>query len=111
MTETTLVKVTDEQLRVLIEIRNNMAASKFPHENDYLYNILSGLIKDLTIHSLLSIGKGDIPCWRHAKAGKNFGKDTVIIPDHEDEARLVRCAVYDCRYIHVEDLLKLPNAK
>ena len=46
--------------------------------------------------------------WRKAKAGKNFGKDTVVIYDGDPDARLVRCAVYDCKYIHVEDLLNLP---
>ena len=46
--------------------------------------------------------------WRKAKAGKNFGKDTIVIYDGDPDARLVRCAVYDCKYIHVEDLLNLP---
>lgn len=46
--------------------------------------------------------------WRKAKAGKNFGKDTVVINDGDPDARLVRCAVYDCKYIYVEDLLNLP---
>ena len=46
--------------------------------------------------------------WRRAKAGRNFGKDTIVIPDNDPDPRLVRCAVYDCKYIHVEDLLKLP---
>lgn len=46
--------------------------------------------------------------WRRAKAGKNFGKDTVVIYDGDPDTRLVRCAVYDCFYIHVDDLLQLP---
>lgn len=47
-------------------------------------------------------------CWKRAKAGRNFGKDTIIIPDGDKDARLVRCAVYDCIYILVEDLLQFP---
>ena len=46
--------------------------------------------------------------WRRAKAGRNFGKDTVVLNDGDPDARLVKCAVYDCLYIHVEDLKKLP---
>lgn len=46
--------------------------------------------------------------WRRAKAGHNFGKDTVVIPDGDPDARLVRCAVHDCIYISIEDLKKLP---
>lgn len=49
--------------------------------------------------------------WRRAKAGHNFGKDTVVIPDGDPDARLVRCAVHDCIYISVEDLKKLPIEK
>lgn len=47
--------------------------------------------------------------WRKAKAGHNFGKDTVVLYNGDPDARLVRCAVNDCIYIHVEDLLKLPK--
>ena len=46
--------------------------------------------------------------WRKAKAGHNFGKDTIVLYDGDPDARMVRCAVYDCKYIHVEDLLRLP---
>ena len=108
MSKPTLINVSDEQWRVLYEIRNKLAKSEFPHENDYMYNVLNGLIKDLKIHSILTIKKDSVLRWRRAKAGRNFGKDTVIIPDGENDARLVRCAVYDCKYIYVEDLLKLP---
>lgn len=47
--------------------------------------------------------------WRKAKAGHNFGKDTVVLYNGDPDVRLVRCAVYDCIYIHIEDLLKLPK--
>lgn len=46
--------------------------------------------------------------WKRAKAGRNFGKDTIVIPDGDTDARLVRCAVYDCIYIPVEDLMQFP---
>ena len=46
--------------------------------------------------------------WRHAKAGRSFGKDTIVIYDGDPDPRLVRCAVNDCVYIHVDDLKKLP---
>lgn len=46
--------------------------------------------------------------WRRAKAGRAFGQDTLVIPDGDPDPRLVKCAVYDCKYIHVADLLKLP---
>lgn len=55
-----------------------------------------------------NIKKGNI-VWRKAKAGHNFGKDTVVLYNGDPDARLVRCAIYDCIYIHVEDLLKLPK--
>lgn len=60
------------------------------------------------------MGERSIRCsfelrWRKAKAGKNFGKDTIVLYNGDPDARLVRCAVYDCIYIHVEDLLKLPK--
>lgn len=49
-----------------------------------------------------------IPMWRHAEAGRSFGKDTIVLYDGDPDPRLVRCAVNDCIYIHVDDLKKLP---
>lgn len=46
--------------------------------------------------------------WRRAKAGRNFGEDTLVISDGDPDARLVRCAVYDCIYISVNELKRLP---
>ena len=49
--------------------------------------------------------------WRTAKAGRNFGKDTLVIPidTQNSDARLCRCAVWDCYYISIEDLKLLPK--
>ena len=47
--------------------------------------------------------------WRRAKAGRAFGKDTIVLYDNDPDARLVKCAVNDCYYIHIEDLKKLPK--
>lgn len=48
--------------------------------------------------------------WKRAKAGHKFDGDTIAIPvGIEDKApRLVRCAIYDCIYISVSELRKLP---
>lgn len=48
--------------------------------------------------------------WKRAKAGETFGGDAVVIRvDSEDtDARLGRFAVYDCMYIRVDELRKLP---
>ena len=48
------------------------------------------------------------PVWRHAKAGRNFGKDTIVYYDGDPDPRLVKCAIHDCIYIHVNDLKNLP---
>lgn len=52
--------------------------------------------------------------WRRAKAGRALGKDAIVIYDGDPDARLercslVKCAIKDCRYIYIEDLLKLPT--
>lgn len=50
--------------------------------------------------------------WRKCKAGYKFPSDAIVIPDDERTAdrdpRLVRCAIWDSKYILVEDLKKLP---
>lgn len=51
-------------------------------------------------------------CWRKCQAGYKFPSDAIVIPDDERttdrDPRLVRCAVWDSKYILVEDLKKLP---
>lgn len=46
--------------------------------------------------------------WHRAKAGHAFGKEAIVIYDGDPDPRLVKCAIYDCKYILVEDLKKLP---
>ena len=51
--------------------------------------------------------------WHRAKAGRSLGKDAIVVYDGDPDARLervsmVKCAIHDCKYIYVEDLLKLP---
>ena len=48
--------------------------------------------------------------WKRAKAGETFGGDAVVIRVDSDDtdARLGRFAVYDCIYISVAELRKLP---
>ena len=40
-------KPSEEQIGALNEVINTLAASKHPHESDYLFNMLNGLRKDL----------------------------------------------------------------
>jgi hypothetical protein len=40
-------KPSEAQMNVLNEIINTLAASKHPHENDYLFNVLNGLRENL----------------------------------------------------------------
>lgn len=47
--------------------------------------------------------------WRRAKAGTHFGKDTIVMYDNAPDVQLARYAVFDCFYIHVEDLKDLPK--
>jgi len=50
--------------------------------------------------------------WRKCKAGYKFPSDAIVIPDDERtsdrDPRLVRCAVWDSKYILIDDLKKLP---
>lgn len=50
--------------------------------------------------------------WRKCKAGYKFSSDAIVIPDDERttdrDPRLVRCAVWDSKYILIDDLKKLP---
>ena len=51
--------------------------------------------------------KTDGPKWRMAKAGTRFDNDAVIVGIGDDkDPRLVRCAVNDCWYILVKDLVE-----
>lgn len=51
-------------------------------------------------------------CWRRCKAGYKFPSDAIVIPDDERttdrDPRLVRCAIWDSKYILVDDLKNLP---
>lgn len=58
------------------------------------------------VHNVVPLAT--IPMWRRAKAGRSFGKDTIVLYDGDPDPRLVKCAVNDCIYIHVDDLKKLP---
>ena len=40
-------KPSEEQMKALNEIINTLAESKYPHESDYLFNMLNGLRKNL----------------------------------------------------------------
>ena len=46
--------------------------------------------------------------WKRAKAGCRFQEDVLYIPDGSKDARLGRCAIWDCIYIPIVDLMKLP---
>ncbi len=50
--------------------------------------------------------------WRKCKAGYKFPSDAIVIPDDkrtiDRDPRLVRCAVWDSKYILIEELKKLP---
>lgn len=50
--------------------------------------------------------------WRKCKSGYKFPSDAIVIPDDERttdrDPRLVRCAVWDSKYILIDDLKKLP---
>ena len=59
-----------------------------------------------------SILRKQIIQWRRCKAGYKFPSDAIVIPDDERttdrDPRLVRCAVWDSKYILIDDLKKLP---
>lgn len=44
-------KPSEEQMDALNEVINTLAVSKYPHESDYLFNILNGLRKNLKSYS------------------------------------------------------------
>ena len=44
-------KPSEEQMEALNEVINTLAVSKYPHESDYLFNILNGLRKNLKSYS------------------------------------------------------------
>ena len=50
--------------------------------------------------------------WRKCKAGYKFPSDAIVIPDDvrttDGDPRLVRCAVWDSKYILIDELKKLP---
>ena len=48
--------------------------------------------------------------WKKANAGHKFNGDAIAIPVgiEDKDPRLVRCAIYDCIYIEVAELKKLP---
>lgn len=50
--------------------------------------------------------------WHKCKAGYKFPSDAIVIPDDERttdrDPRLVRCAIWDSKYILIDDLKKLP---
>lgn len=51
-------------------------------------------------------------CWRKCKAGYKFPSDAIVIPNDDRttdrDPRLVRCAVWDSKYILIDELKKLP---
>lgn len=51
-------------------------------------------------------------CWRKCHAGYKFTSDAIVIPDDDRttdrDPRLVRCAVWDSKYILIDELKKLP---
>jgi len=51
--------------------------------------------------------------WRKCKAGYKFPSEAIVIPQDErtndTDPRLVKCAVWDSKYILIEDLKKLPE--
>ena len=50
--------------------------------------------------------------WRKCHAGYKFPSDAIVIPDDDRttdrDPRLVRCAVWDSKYILINELKKLP---
>lgn len=52
-------------------------------------------------------------CWRKCKAGYKFPSEAIVIPQdsrtNDTDPRLVKCAVWDSKYILIEDLKKLPE--
>ena len=51
--------------------------------------------------------------WRKCKAGYKFPSEAIVIPQdsrtNDTDPRLVKCAVWDSKYILIEDLKKLPT--
>ena len=51
--------------------------------------------------------------WRKCKAGYKFPSEAIVIPQdsrtNDTDPRLVKCAVWDSKYILIDDLKKLPE--
>lgn len=51
--------------------------------------------------------------WRKCKAGYKFPSEAIVIPQdsrtNDTDPRLVKCAIWDSKYILIEDLKKLPE--
>lgn len=85
-------------------------AKRCRKENEFLRSITEGLIAGIASRNKMN-KDGDhepnVPAWRMCKAGYKFDSDAIVIGLGEDkDPRLVRCAVNDCSYILVKDLIK-----
>ena len=93
------------------------------NNGDYIYytdggNYVEGSISELDLffaYDCVYISQPEATnglCWRKCHAGYKFPSDAIVIPDDERttdrDPRLVRCAVWDSKYILIDDLKKLP---
>ena len=47
--------------------------------------------------------------WKRMKAGKKFPSEAVVLYDHDPDPRLSLVAIYDGKYILVDELKRLPD--
>ncbi len=115
-------KVVTRDGRVAKIINYNQCLSLYPVKVEVEHIILqvtsNGVynIHDISANDLFfideSIKTTNGVVWRKCKAGYKFPSDAIVIPDDERttdrDPRLVRCAVWDSKYILIDDLKKLP---
>ena len=47
--------------------------------------------------------------WKRMKAGKKFPSEAVVLYDNDPDPRLSLVAIYDGKYILVDELKRLPD--
>ncbi len=88
------------KIRLIKLIRDNQLADRITLEDtvlDEIVNLARQHIKD----NLL-------PCWHTAKSGKIFPGDCLVISKQDPDPHICRCAIFDCQYLPIQDLIDLP---
>lgn len=74
--------------------------------SETLFNIDEHINADST-RTHPSTDKQNILVWRCAKAGTKFPSEALVISDSDPDPHLCMCAINDCEYILVKDIINL----